>query len=135
MYNKGAKHERELLEMFWKEGFAVVRSAGSGKTRHPNPDLVVSNGKRFYAIECKSSKMEVIVIPGWQVEELEKFSRIFGAEAVLAIRFNHSQWRFLRPEQMERTGGGNFKTTRTHSEANGALFEETAGKWKQERLA
>lgn len=135
MYNKGAKHERELLEMFWKEGFAVVRSAGSGKTRHPNPDLVVSNGKKFYAIECKSSKMEVIVIPGWQVEELEKFSMIFGAEAVLAIRFNHLHWRFLKPEQMQRTSGGNYKTTRTHSEAAGELFGAIAGKWKQERLA
>lgn len=135
MYNKGAKYERELLEMFWKEGFAVVRSAGSGKTRHPNPDLAVSNGKKFYAIECKSSKMGVLVIPSWQIKELQEFSRIFGAEPVLAIRFNHNPWRFLKPEQMELTSGGNCKTTRKHAEATGELFGAMAGKWKQERLA
>ena len=53
---KGSRAERELLGMFWENNFAGYRAAGSGSTPLPSPDLLVGNGKRYLAIECKSLK-------------------------------------------------------------------------------
>ncbi|HHI00804.1 MAG TPA: Holliday junction resolvase, partial [Thermococcus litoralis] len=41
-YRKGASAERELIKMLEKEGFAVLRSAGSKKV-----DIVAGNGKLY----------------------------------------------------------------------------------------
>jgi len=53
---KGSRAERELLAMFWENNFGGYRSAGSGSTPLPSPDILVGNGKKYLAIECKSIK-------------------------------------------------------------------------------
>jgi len=53
---KGTNAERELVHMFWKAGWAGVRVAGSGSIGYPSPDVIVGNGARRLAIECKATK-------------------------------------------------------------------------------
>lgn len=103
MYKKGVRLERELLRLFWGAGFAAIRTAGSGKANFPTPDLLVGKAGKVLAIECKSSKDEVIYLEPGQVEDLKTFAETFGAEAYVAARFNQEGWLFLRPGQLEQS--------------------------------
>ena len=127
MYGKGSILERELLELFWRGGFACVRSAGSGRTRHPNPDLLVSNGRTTYSIECKSSKQKIIRIYKEQVDDLLKFSKIFGAKPFIAVRFNRNEWLFLKPNQLEKSRTGNYRISLELAKRKGKRFEGMVG--------
>ena len=49
--SKGSKAERDLMHLFWENGFAAMRAAGSGSTQHPSADVVAGNGKLYFAIE------------------------------------------------------------------------------------
>ena len=54
---KGTRAERELFHMFYNTNkFLPLRVAGSGSTPIPAPDLLVGNGSRILAIECKAIK-------------------------------------------------------------------------------
>ena len=54
--SKGINAERELVHMFWSKNWACLRIAGSGSSRYPSPDVLVSNKLRRLAIECKITK-------------------------------------------------------------------------------
>ncbi|MSR86401.1 Holliday junction resolvase, partial [Candidatus Woesearchaeota archaeon] len=79
--SKGTRAERELFHQLWEEGFGVVRAAGSGSTSRPSPDLLASNGKKTFAIECKSVKGEKKYFSAEELEQLHIFANTFGAEA------------------------------------------------------
>ena len=51
--SKGSNAERELIHKFWANGFAAIRSAGSGSMKYPSPDILAARGDRVIAIECK----------------------------------------------------------------------------------
>jgi len=104
MGNKGARTERELLDIFAEKGYGVLRTAGSGKSRHSCPDILVGNRNHRLAIECKASKGNVVYIDREQIDGLEKFSKSFGARPLVAFRFNNEEWYFLDPEKLEWTG-------------------------------
>src|SRR3989338_40531 len=103
---KGNRAERELLDMFWNNSFAGYRAAGSGSTPLPSPDLLVGNGKRYLAIECKSIKTKAKYLEDEQIKELIEFSKRFGAEAWIGLRFNHIGWYFIQPHKLEKTKNG-----------------------------
>jgi len=115
--------ERELIALLWPAGFACIRSAGSGRTRHPNPDILAANGKRVYAIECKSSAQDEIRFEKSQLDDLVSFSVFFNAHPVVAVRFNHNGWLFLTPELLERTESGNVKISMDYARTNGSSFD------------
>jgi Holliday junction resolvase len=94
-YSKGAAYERELMAILSNKGFAVARIAGSGKAKVEEPDLIAGNGKLIMAIECKYSSTLYKTVKMEQVNDLVKFSKIFGAKAILAFRFSHSPWKFM----------------------------------------
>lgn len=123
MYRKGSAMERELIELLWSAGFACIRSAGSGKTRHPNPDILASNSRAIYAIECKSTSKKEIRIKAAQIDELVSFSHFFNAVPVVAARFNHAPWFFLTIEMLERLPSGNMKVTLEHAKRNAFSFD------------
>ncbi len=104
-YKKGSKAERELMKLLEDRGFTVVRIAGSGN--NDKPDLLVSNGKKILAIECKSTKLLYKYIDERELENFFKFCRAFGARGWYAIRFNRIGWRFLPVESIF----GNRKVT------------------------
>src|SRR3989344_8982339 len=105
---KGSRAERELLSMFWNNSYAGFRVAGSGSTPLPSPDLLVGNGKRYLAIECKSLKTKAKYLEEQQIKELIEFSKRFGAEPWIGLRFNNVGWFFIQPEKLEKTKNGSL---------------------------
>lgn len=132
--SKGSRAERELFHLLWKEGYAVVRAAGSGSTSQPAPDLLASNGKKTFAIECKSIKGEKKYFSAEELEQLHIFAQIFGAEAWLAIRFDAKGWFFLEAKKIPPSKGEQYVVSYSHLQKEGLQFSEFVGKYLQERL-
>lgn len=133
MKSKGSRAERELFHMLWDNKFHCVRSAGSGCTTLPNPDLIASNGSRTLAIECKSIKNERKYFDFEEVEQLRIFSEGFGAEPWIGIRFDNKGWYFLRLDEMDKTQKG-FVISFDLAKKQGKSFEELIGLFKQDKL-
>ena len=128
--SKGSKAERELIHLFWANGFAAMRAAGSGSTTFPSPDIIVGNRARKFAIECKSTASKKQYLEREQIEELKKYCEIFGAEPWVAVRFDKTSkkldqgWFFLTLEDLRETEGNNYVITAEMAQARGLLFEE-----------
>lgn len=103
---KGTRSERELFHLFHQNNWMPCRIAGSGSTPIPAPDLIVGNGSRILAIECKSIKGNIKYIENEKIDELLTFSKRFGAEPWIAIKFDYQGWFFLPPEKLEKTKNG-----------------------------
>ena len=132
--NKGSRTERELFHMFWNaKGWSCLRVAGSGSTTLPASDLLAGNGSRILAIECKSGKGRRD-IKKEQVEELKIFSKLFGAESWIAVRFNNMSWYFLQIAQLGLSKGNNYFINPKIAQKKGISFEELIGKYKQKKL-
>ncbi|MDP3728502.1 MAG: Holliday junction resolvase Hjc [bacterium] len=131
---KGSRAERELFHLLWKEGYATVRSAGSGSTSQPSPDLLASNGSKIFAIECKSIKDEKKYFSADELEQLHIFANTFGAEAWLAIRFDNKGWFFLEAKKIPKSKGKNFLVSYSQLQKEGLQFQEFIGKYMQQRL-
>ncbi len=132
--SKGSRAERELFHLLWEEFGACVRVAGSGSTSLPAPDLLASNGKRTFAIECKSIKGEKKYFSAEELEQLHIFAQTFGAEAWLAIRFDNKGWFFLLAQKIPKSKGENYLVSYKQLRKEGLQFEEFIGKFVQQRL-
>jgi len=86
--------------MFWENGFSGVRTAGSGSTPFPAPDLLVSNSRKILAIECKAVRSNRKYFPEKEISELNEFSIKFGAEPYIAIRFDRKGWFFMHTRDL-----------------------------------
>ncbi|MCK5282296.1 MAG: Holliday junction resolvase [Nanoarchaeota archaeon] len=124
--SKGINAERDLIHKFWANGWAAIRVAGSGSTRYPSPDILAGNGVRRLAIECKCTKDNVRYLTKEEIRELIEFSRIFGAETWIAIKFNKTGWYFLSLEDIKETKN-NYVITDEIAKNRGLLFEELTG--------
>lgn len=121
--SKGCNAERELVHMFWSKEWAAVRVAGSGSSRYPNPDVLASNSNRRLAVECKSTKELSKYLSKEDVEQLRKFSALFGAEPWIGIRFDEIKWFFLSLDDLKETERG-FAVSEELARSKGLLFEE-----------
>lgn len=101
---KGTKGERELVKAFNEAGWSCIRVAGSGSSRYPSPDILAGNAIRRVAIECKVTADQKKYLTGEEIEQLNLFSRRFGAEAWVGVRFPGEPWYFLLLEDLENTG-------------------------------
>ena len=128
MKKKGIRAERELLHMFFDKGWRCIRSAGSGSMPLPSPDLLTGKNGKIYAIECKSSKGKHISLSKKEVAELLDFSRIFGAEALIGVRFNIIGWYFLNIRKLKHTAGDNYGVSLKLAEKKGLKFEDLTAK-------
>lgn len=119
--------------MFYDSDFSVVRSAGSGSTPLPSPDIIVSNGKNIFAIECKAINAKRKYFSQKEINELKQFSDKFGAIPLIAIRFDRIGWFFVHMKDL-----GFSKTNHYISldlaKKKGLQFEEIIGKYKQLKL-
>ncbi|MCX8172115.1 MAG: Holliday junction resolvase Hjc [Archaeoglobaceae archaeon] len=106
MKSKGSRFERDLLEELWKHGFAAVRVAGSGASHFPCPDIVAGNKKRFFAIEVKMRNSLPLYISDEEIEKLKEFSKVFGAEELVALKLPRKKWRFFRLKDLIETNKG-----------------------------
>jgi len=100
---KGIRFERELIHKLWDNGFAALRSAGSGAARYPMPDIVAGNGKKFIAIEVKKRDKLPVYLTEKEVKELIMFANLFGAKACIAVKVSSKNWKFFKVEQLEKT--------------------------------
>ena len=131
---KGTRAERELFHLLWKEFGACVRVAGSGSTSQPAPDLLASNGKRVFAIECKSIKGEKKYFSSEELEQLCIFANTFGAEAWFAIRFDTKGWFFLEAKKIPLSKGEQYVVSYSQLQKEGLQFWEFIGKFLQKKL-
>jgi len=100
---KGANAERELLKMFDANTWKAVRVAGSGLADESPCDLIAGKSRKKYCIECKTSKDKKRYLDKRQIEDFLIFSEIFGMKPLIAVRFNHEGWFFIKPQKLERT--------------------------------
>jgi len=120
---KGSKYERELIHRFWKNGFAALRVAGSGSISYPSLDVIASNGKKIFAIECKSTRKDYKYISKEQVNEIINFSSLFNAIPLIAIKFLKSEWIFLKPKDFKKIKKS-YMITKEEAFKKGIRFEE-----------
>ena len=131
---KGTRAERELFDMLWCAKFSTVRSAGSGSTPRPCPDLLASNGKRVLAIECKSTKKSGVYLTKKEVDELKEFCNLFKAEPWIGVRFDNMEWFFLDLDNLKKTKTNYYCINVDNAKKKGLKFDELIGKFRQLRL-
>ena len=120
---KGINAERELIHLLWEQGWAAIRVAGSGSSKYPSPDILTGNGIRSLAIECKSSGKSARYLPKKEIEELVSFSRSFGAEPWVGVRFDKKEWLFLPANNLRETENS-FVVQAKGAQLKGLLLEE-----------
>ncbi len=109
---KGANAEREIVDLFWNSNWAALRIAGSGRMNYPSADILASNGIRILAIECKATKKGQQYFEREQIDQLVQFSKLFGAEPLIAIKFS-TDWNFFSLDDLKPTPCGKFVIKRT----------------------
>jgi Holliday junction resolvase len=101
---KGSAAERELLDILFSHGFAVIRAAGSGSTSHDACDLVAGKAGRAFAIEVKACVNGKQYISAAQMQELQMFSTAFGAEPIVAVKWTRKGWTVAPADKVKQTG-------------------------------
>jgi Holliday junction resolvase len=137
MKRKGTRAERELLHMFHDNGWIGVRSAGSGSTSLLAPDILVGNGKRYLAIECKSIARRSKYFYRDELKQVGDFGKKFGAESWIGIRFDKLKWFFIRVNDIKRGKKGKGKCyviTLDFARKKGLTFPELIGLYRQKRI-
>lgn len=124
MGNKGTRTERELVNKLWEKGYAVMRSPTSGGGRkHPQPDVLFSNGEITVAVEAKSSSKRRVYIDKNEIKQLSEFCEKFGALGLIGLRFDYDKWRFLDPSYLEDVGK-NYKVIKRTARKHGKTIDE-----------
>ncbi len=131
---KGTRAERELFHLFWKNNFAAVRSAGSGSTTMPAPDILAGNKNKLLAIECKSSKNNSRNLQKEEIEQLINFSNKINAKPFVGMRFDNYGWFFLNVNNLKTNKNGNYTISLKLCQEKGINFKELIGKYKQLKL-
>ncbi|MFA5141412.1 MAG: Holliday junction resolvase Hjc [Candidatus Woesearchaeota archaeon] len=131
---KGTNAERELVHLFWKNGWCGIRVAGSGSIGYPAPDVLAGNGARRLAIESKATADTNKYFPKKEIHELKEFADKFGAEPWVAIRFDNDSWYFLNLEDLKLCNNG-YSVSFALAKQKGLMFEEMIGIFRQEKLA
>src|SRR3989338_7102568 len=123
MKSKGTKGERDLVRRFWDNGWAAIRSPGSGSSRLPSPDIIAGTKNRKIVIEAKITKEDRKYFDAEEIEQIRHFGEIFGAEPWLAIKFKGEDWLFVNLEDIENVGR-TFLVSREIAKRKGLLLEE-----------
>ena len=136
---RGIQDERDLVQLLWKRGFAVMRAPASGAaTRMPRPDIVAGNSEREvqFAIEVKTTHDDKLYIARESIVQLMDFAQRFGCQPIVAIKFKGGgkPWLFLKPQQLAITPAVNFKITLTEALREGMDFKTLIREGKQMKL-
>ncbi|MFT4312159.1 MAG: Holliday junction resolvase Hjc [Candidatus Woesearchaeota archaeon] len=101
--SRGISAERELVHLFQKKGYAAIRIAGSGNTKTPSTDILAGNGLRILSIECKIVKGTSRYLDCQTIDLFVDFSRQFGAEPWIAVKFFRKPWMMILVSQLLKT--------------------------------
>lgn len=136
---RGIEDERSLVRLFYRRGFAVVRTPTSGgSTKMPRPDIIAGSRERGVqlAIEVKTTSRKALYIHRESVDQLVGFADRFGCRPVLALRFKgrRTGWLFVRPGDLTVTRSGNYRITFDEAIMKGMDLRELVGEGRQTRL-
>ena len=132
-YRKGANAERELLQILYNEGFAVVRVAGSGISKMPCPDCLAFKGNKRFACECKAWRGKYLNISIEQMENLLSWSRQAGMPVYIAWRIPRKGWRFIDPSLFKKSPKS-YSITLNNAFTEGKPLNVFIGKQKRIKL-
>jgi Holliday junction resolvase len=121
--SRGINAERDLIHKFWNNGWAAMRSAGSGSQSYPSPDIIASNNIRKLVIEVKLTTENKKYFTEHEIKELKIFAEKFGGESWVAVKFYHVEWYFLTIEDLEKTGKS-YAVDIPLAKRRGLTFEE-----------
>ena len=127
---KGTRAERELLHLLFENGWMPLRAAGSGSTTLPAVDLVAGNGKNILAIECKSISKDKHYFDDEEIEQIKTFSKRFGAEPIIGVRFDNIGWYFIELKNLVKSKGENHFVSLESAREKGFRFEELLKRYK-----
>ncbi|MBW2981927.1 Holliday junction resolvase [Candidatus Woesearchaeota archaeon] len=119
----GINAERELIHLFWSNGWSAVRVAGSGSSHYPSCDIIASNAVRKLAIESKVTKDKGKYFSKEEIGQLREFSEKFGAESWIGIKFKNLNWFFISLEDLEIVGK-NYVVSVELAKNKGLLFNQ-----------
>lgn len=120
---KGTAGERELIHKFWEAGFACFRAAGSGSNKYPCPDIIAGNANRRFALECKVTKDKSKYFSFKEIDDLIYFSKVFGCESYVSIKFSGIDWLFFSVHDLKLTKGNNYVVRHDEAQLFGISFE------------
>lgn len=124
LYAKGARSERELMEMLAQRGFSVVRSAGSG-VGHSAPDILAFRRGIAYAFECKAWSGNRITISKEKFVQLKGWEDNTGINVLIGWRIARQGWRFFYLSELQESGE-NYAMKLEHALKAGKTLEEIA---------
>ncbi len=125
--SKGINAERELVHMFWNTNeWSAVRVAGSGSSSFPCPDVLAGNRIRKLAIECKTVNAKSKYLTDEDINQLNDFSAVFGAEPWIGVKFK-SDWFFLSIDDLKKTEKG-YAVSKELAKNKGMIFNELVEK-------
>ena len=93
-----------VIKLFNESGWSAIRSAGSGSSQYPSPDILAGNSLRKLAIECKITKDKKKYFQKCEIEQLNTFSNRFGSESWIGVKFPKNEWHFIKIDDLEQTG-------------------------------
>lgn len=96
-YRKGSRAEHELMDTLVEKGFAVIRSAGSGKGS-VCPDILSFRKSEWLAFECKAVDSTSLQLDTEQFEGLKMWEEKSGMTTYVAWRQMGGEWLFIRTE-------------------------------------
>ncbi len=136
---RGINAERDLVNILWKKGFAVMRAPASGSaTKRPLPDIIAGSKKRGlqFVIEVKTTHLRNLYVEYDCIHQLLEFAETFGCEPYLATKFRGQtrDWIFIKPNQLQSTKGMNFKITFEKASAVGIDLKTLIGEGRQARF-
>lgn len=93
-YKKGSRAERELINLFSKNNWCVIRAAGSG-SNSLSPDILAFKKGNQIAIEVKAHEKDYLHIRSEQINLLKRWEEISGITTYIGWRRNREEWVFL----------------------------------------
>ncbi len=96
-YFKGYKLERKVKDMLERDGWYVIRSAGSKK-----PDLIAAKDGKVVVIECKSTSKQTLYLDKKEVKNLIDVSKHFNAQPMYAVKYARKIYFFFMEEIKEK---------------------------------
>lgn len=110
-YAKGARSERELLNILDQKGYSVIRSAGSG-VNAISPDIIAIKKGRCVSVECKAWERTSLALDAEQYEKLVWWRDNTAFPTFVGWRMNGTGWYFIDLAEFEKGGKGSYNITR-----------------------
>ncbi|MFH1587927.1 MAG: Holliday junction resolvase Hjc [Candidatus Diapherotrites archaeon] len=125
-YAKGSNAERKLIHRVFDLGFVATRTAGSGSTSLPAPDLLILGKGIKLAVEAKAWDSDYLHLAKGQMDELISWSRTADFIPVIGWKKNRTEWVFLNPEDFNKSEK-NYILSWNKAEKKGKSLEVVLG--------